>query len=463
MALIEILRHEAESARRSTQRALRCVDLGELGWKPATGVSVSAAASRERRRRTRVWFATVILLFTTSSSVYVLATRGPQDHASSNADPQSAVSPDGRFRVQADGEPASQKLLLINVSTGDAAVIHSAPGTTYLEVSFSADGNAVRFRETRAGQPALRYEIPILGGAPRRIADDAPAVAPSVPTPARPLPAFYLAAIFGTALTALLLTHSVVRRLARRRTVAGREASAAVTVPVAPSDVRVNSHGATEFTIWVRDPSQDESYLLALLTRICREHPHDIPSEFKAYADGERSRRLSYRTSPNLGKGGTDVTWILTRLQDPDREAYGSEPRAVVASNSLEQEKGAAQHGAVSARQAELEDAQRRFSKTEVRELVELLVRNPDGADVRLIGHTLHRRGGQSLMLTVHKQASVSLLERTRRESAATLREHGRESDPSACRRAEEAACAQAAEYARLIERAWDGIGEWMG
>lgn len=268
----------------------------------------------------RVWLATVILWFATPGLGHVLAARvASQGQASPGAEPRTAVSPDGRFRVQVDGEAASQQLLLVNVSTGDAVVIHNAPGTTYLDVSFSADGDAIRFREARAGQPTVRYEIPALGGPPRRIADDAPDVAPPGQSVVRPAKGLYLFAMLGGLLTTLALAYAAVRRLGRRPPVVGGETAAGLTPPVAPSDVGVNSSSVTEFTMWVRDPNPDKAYLLALLVRICREHPQDIPAEFRAYHDGERSRRrLSYRTSPNRSKGGTDISWVLTRSKDPD-------------------------------------------------------------------------------------------------------------------------------------------------
>ena len=76
-----------------------------------------------------------------------------------------------------------------------------------------------------------------------------------------------------------------------------------IAEPVAPSP--------PTFTLWVRNPNPDEPYLIALLMRVCREHPREVPPEFSAYVNGDKSRQLSYRTSPNTNKGGVDVTWTL--------------------------------------------------------------------------------------------------------------------------------------------------------
>jgi hypothetical protein len=76
-------------------------------------------------------------------------------------------------------------------------------------------------------------------------------------------------------------------------------------------DGREHAMPAT-FTLWVRDTNPNQMYLMALLMRVCREHPSDVPAEFKAYVDGNRARELAYRTSPNSSKGGTDVTWTLS-------------------------------------------------------------------------------------------------------------------------------------------------------
>lgn len=278
------------------------------------------------RSAMRAWLAGVFLLFTTPSAGYALTTWGAiQGHAPPAAEPRSAVSPDGRFEVRVDGEPASQRLLLTQVSTGDAVVIHYTPGITYLDVSFSADGHYIRFTEARANQPAVRYEIPMLGGAARRIADQTLVVAPAAASVAAPAPGRDLGVltILGTLLIAFVLAYRAVRqRQARERTppVAGPGTSVSATRESAPDQTESKTPEAkpaapsssTEFTLWVRDPNPGKPYLLALLIKVCREHRQDIPDEFTAYADGERSRQLSYRTSPNRSKGGTDVTWVLT-------------------------------------------------------------------------------------------------------------------------------------------------------
>ena len=88
----------------------------------------------------------------------------------------------------------------------------------------------------------------------------------------------------------------------------------------------------------------------------------------------------------------------------------------------------------------------------------------PEGPEVRPIGYELNLRGGQPLMRSVHEKVVQGPLGRTRSESAEILREHGRELQTRCPATAEEVAQAQAAEVAaREIERAWDGIGSWLG
>lgn len=142
---------------------------------------------------------------------------------------------------------------------------------------------------------------------------------------------------------------------------------------------------------------------------------------------------------------------------------YGGDPRAVAAREQLEAWRRAEEEREASQRQEEIESAHKRYEGTPEGELVRLLVASPDGPEVRPIGHELNRRGGEPLMLSVHKKVVQGLLQRTRSESAQILREHSLEYDQGARRRAGEVAQAQAATDARDIERAWDGIGGWLG
>jgi hypothetical protein len=220
----------------------------------------------------------------------------------------SAVSPDRRWQVRVDGELASQRLLLTQLSSGDTVVIRDEPGITYRDVSFSPASDTVRFTVARANQPAVRYEIPRAGGAARRTADQGLLGAASAP-PARGRDVAILArvlAILGTLSIALVLAYRVVRRASEKTPVSHLPEAKVLEPKLAESPA------STTFTLWVRDANPAQAYLLALLIRVCRENPQDMPVALRAYADGERSRQLSYRTSPNREKGGTDVTWTLT-------------------------------------------------------------------------------------------------------------------------------------------------------
>lgn len=202
----------------------------------------------------------------------------------------------------------------------------------------------------------------------------------------------------------------------------------------------------------LRDPSAVDGMIAAL----------------KVYRDNETLRALALTGDPRA------VDTLLGYLKSADREmastarlflstTYDGDPRAVAALERLEASRRAEQAREVSRHQEEIETAHKRYEATPEGELVRLLVASPEGPEVRPIGHELNLRGGEPLMQSVHKKAVQGLLQRTRSESAQILREHSLGYDQSAQRRAEEVAQAQAATYARDIERAWDGIGSWLG
>lgn len=66
------------------------------------------------------------------------------------------------------------------------------------------------------------------------------------------------------------------------------------------------------FTIWVKDPNPTQMYLTALLLRICREQPGEVPEEFRKFAGGDHSLNLSFQIKPNRTDGKTYVEFSLT-------------------------------------------------------------------------------------------------------------------------------------------------------
>ena len=68
----------------------------------------------------------------------------------------------------------------------------------------------------------------------------------------------------------------------------------------------------SSFTMWVRDDNPDQTYLIALLLRVCKEQAHQVPPAFQAFGSGSSSRDLSYKVEKNYSKGGSNVTFTLS-------------------------------------------------------------------------------------------------------------------------------------------------------
>jgi Tol biopolymer transport system component len=86
----------------------------------------------------------------------------------------SAVSPDGKFIVNAQLGDGVQSLWLRNVPTGSDTAIASPQPVIYGSVAFSPDGNYVYFRRTNGATANLQtlYRQPVLGGEPQRLVTD---------------------------------------------------------------------------------------------------------------------------------------------------------------------------------------------------------------------------------------------------------------------------------------------------
>ena len=86
---------------------------------------------------------------------------------------QAAVSPDGRYVVFSTSEFGKQSLWVRQVATNSNVQIVSPSEVNYSGLTISRDGNYVFYvaYQRTTGKSAV-YQLPILGGAPRKILDD---------------------------------------------------------------------------------------------------------------------------------------------------------------------------------------------------------------------------------------------------------------------------------------------------
>lgn len=151
----------------------------------ARGSSTAEPACRARARGTRSVVAAAIAAFVLTAAVaatwWVRSSAPPpfaeygiaQVTHTGNAG-VSAISPDGKFIVNAQRGEGVQSLWLRNVPTGSDTAIAPPQPVIYGSVAFSPDGNYVYFRRTNGATANLQtlYRQPVLGGEPQRLVTD---------------------------------------------------------------------------------------------------------------------------------------------------------------------------------------------------------------------------------------------------------------------------------------------------
>ncbi len=93
----------------------------------------------------------------------------------SGKDLVATISPDGKYVVHAMNESGGrQSLWMRHVVTGSNTRIMEPVETQYFGVTFSPDGNFLYFVRREPANPGLGllYQIPVLGGAPRKLVED---------------------------------------------------------------------------------------------------------------------------------------------------------------------------------------------------------------------------------------------------------------------------------------------------
>jgi len=85
-----------------------------------------------------------------------------------------AISPDGRYILNAVEDQGQQSLWLRNTPTNSDTQVIAPADVRYSSLRFSPDGNYFYFRRTDADNEALHvlYRAPVLGGTPQKLASD---------------------------------------------------------------------------------------------------------------------------------------------------------------------------------------------------------------------------------------------------------------------------------------------------
>ena len=88
--------------------------------------------------------------------------------------PQAAISPDGKYLLQALEEKGLQSLWLHHIPTGSNKQVVEPAATRYEGLTFSPDGNYIYFvrREESEEKFSQLYSAPVLGGSPRVLVKD---------------------------------------------------------------------------------------------------------------------------------------------------------------------------------------------------------------------------------------------------------------------------------------------------
>jgi Tol biopolymer transport system component len=81
----------------------------------------------------------------------------------------AVISPDGKFIVHVMSESGQQSLWLRQVATSSNVEIVPPAHVDYLRLIFSPDGNYLYYVAAENNRPATLYQMPALGGAPRKL------------------------------------------------------------------------------------------------------------------------------------------------------------------------------------------------------------------------------------------------------------------------------------------------------
>lgn len=85
----------------------------------------------------------------------------------------ASISPDGKYVVHIVGDPGRMSVWLRHIATGsEKEIAPSLGGVTYCCPVFSLDGNYVYYFRPQSNVPSVGYQVPVLGGDPKKIIED---------------------------------------------------------------------------------------------------------------------------------------------------------------------------------------------------------------------------------------------------------------------------------------------------
>ncbi|HEX6177475.1 MAG TPA: protein kinase, partial [Thermoanaerobaculia bacterium] len=149
-----------------------------------------AAAERdEERAKTRLplLLGTLLILIAVLATWQIATTREPRvaqpkavpamlmTRLTNSGQVRSAtISPDGKYLVYAEDEGDLQEMKVKQVATGTTTTILEAAPAYYYNLRVSPDSNYIYYSSTTRAEPNIVhvYQLPLLGGTPRRIAAD---------------------------------------------------------------------------------------------------------------------------------------------------------------------------------------------------------------------------------------------------------------------------------------------------
>jgi serine/threonine protein kinase len=149
----------------------------------ASGSSMSAVAREHKFSLAAVVVVALVLLAAGGFGIYSLLSRsGPTPFqnftitqiTNTGKAQQAAISPDGKYVLNAQNDNGRQSLWLRNIPTGSDTQILPPAAAVYRSLAFSPDGNYVYFRKAGISTQSEwdLYRTPVLGGTPQLILRD---------------------------------------------------------------------------------------------------------------------------------------------------------------------------------------------------------------------------------------------------------------------------------------------------
>lgn len=171
------------TASRSGVSSVHAVGRVASGSKVGSGSVLVEAANRNKTGAGALLGGVLVLVALAAYGVYTFIQKSQHvpfekftiENVSNNGHiVQAAISPDGKYLLQALEEGGLQSLWLHHIPTGSNTEVVKAAPTRYLGLTFTPDGNYIYFlrRNEEDEAESMLYSAPVLGGTPRAIAND---------------------------------------------------------------------------------------------------------------------------------------------------------------------------------------------------------------------------------------------------------------------------------------------------